>query len=255
MILLRDITDVLDDEERSRRQERLAGVGRLAAGVAHEIRNPIASISGAAQLLESFTGDESERTRLTSLIVRESERVDRLVSSLLRFSRPPQTNRDVVRVDEIILRCIESVRARPEFEGLAVEIVTDIHGTLELPASRDELAEVVNNLLVNSMQAFRRPGDRQGRRRISVSAPRRDARRSSSSSPTTGPESRRSTRAGSSIRFSPLSRPAPELGLGAEVHKIVRDHNGQVDLDSEEGPRHVSDHPVAGTDRVSNTPR
>ncbi|MBI3542297.1 MAG: hypothetical protein HY075_03345, partial [Deltaproteobacteria bacterium] len=154
MILIRDLTEVLDLEEKVRRQDHLAGIGRLATGVAHEIRNPIAAISGAAQLLAAHPGETEEQTRLHALIVRESERVDRLVNQLLRFSRPPIAKRDAVRLDEVLNECIESLRTRPDFKDHGIRLEVEVPGHLQVKGNRDELSEVMTNLLVNSMQAL-----------------------------------------------------------------------------------------------------
>src|SRR5262249_45568331 len=136
MILLRDLTDVLELEERVRRQERLAGIGRLATGVAHEIRNPVAAISGAAQLLGGHVGNSEEQGRLSALIVRESERVDRLVSQLLRFSRPSTPQHESVRIDEVIAECVESLKARPDYKELGIETDLVVGGQLPVQGNR-----------------------------------------------------------------------------------------------------------------------
>lgn len=232
MILLRDLTEVLDLEDRVRRQERLAGVGRLATGVAHEIRNPIASISGAAQILASASEDADERSRLTNLIVRESERVDRLVNQLLRFAKPTLPQRTAIRMDEILEECVEMVQARPDFKDIDVEFVVDVKGPLQIQANRDEMTEVVTNLLVNSMQAFAEH-DSVRSKRLTIEG-RRNGRGVEVRVSDNGPGIPREFR---NRIFDPFfTTKAAGTGLGlAQVHKIVRDHNGEVDLETEEG--------------------
>ncbi len=232
MILLRDLTDVLDLEEKVRRQERLAGVGRLATGVAHEIRNPIASISGAAQILSGDNSDQEERGRLTALIVRESERVDRLVNQLLRFAKPPVEQRNSVRLDEVLHECVEAIRTRPDFQELDIELELAVKGSLPVLGNRDELSEVINNLLVNSMQAFVEYKSAQ-RHWIKVGA-RKAKGQIEVVVEDNGPGIPKEFR---SRVFDPFFTTKPTgTGLGlAQVHKIVRDHNGEVDLSTEEG--------------------
>ncbi|MEX1361736.1 MAG: histidine kinase dimerization/phospho-acceptor domain-containing protein, partial [Nannocystaceae bacterium] len=82
-----DVTHMHDLAEQVRRSERLAAVGGLAASVAHEIRNPLAAISGSAELLATGEVDD-EDARLLSIIVRESSRLSELISDMLAFTRP-----------------------------------------------------------------------------------------------------------------------------------------------------------------------
>lgn len=230
MVLLRDLTDVLDLEEKLRRQEKLAGFDRLAAGVAHEIRNPIASISGAAQLLGS-ANEREEREHLLSLIVRETERVDRLVAQLLKFSRPPKTARGEIDLSILINECVESLRARQDFQVVNAELVVQIESRLKVNGNRDELAEVVTNLLTNAFQALLSVTNEK--KAILVSAKRVDDAVEvivSDSGPGIPKEYR-------SRVFDPFfTTKATGTGLGlAQVHRIIQNHDGQVDIESEVG--------------------
>lgn len=232
MMLLKDLTEVLTLEEKVRRQERLAGVGRLATGVAHEIRNPIASISGAAQLLHSDSDDADERKRLTDLIVRESERVDRLVGQLLRFARPSQIKREKVDIEEVLRDCVEAIKARPDFRELDVDVRTDVVGPLILDCNRDELLEVVNNLLVNSLQAFlEQPKSAPKKLKVEAKKVQGKVRIVVADN---GPGIPREYRGRIFDPFFTTKASGTGLGL-AQVYKIVRDHDGQVDLETEEG--------------------
>jgi two-component system sensor histidine kinase PilS (NtrC family) len=95
LLLFQDLTDFKKLEEEARSRERLAAVGQLAAGIAHEIRNPLASISGSAQMLgNEMTSGSSER-RLVEIMVSESRRLSRILEDFLRYARPqpPSTRR------------------------------------------------------------------------------------------------------------------------------------------------------------------
>lgn len=232
MILLRDLTEVLDLEEKVRRQERLAGVGRLATGVAHEIRNPIASISGAAQLLGVDGSDSDEKRRLTDIIVRESERVDRLVTQLLKFAKPPVGQRVQLDLRDVIRESVESMRIRPDFQNSGIDLQVKINGPLLVKGNKDELNEVIGNLFVNAMQALldHKPA---GAKIITLEGKRVDSQIVVSVSDN-GPGIPREFR---SRIFDPFfTTKASGTGLGlAQVHKIVRDHDGYLDVDTEEG--------------------
>lgn len=87
IVIFQDLTDIRDMEAQMRRSERLAAVGQLSAAIAHEIRNPLASISGAVEMLENESGDDSNRA-LMGIVLREVDRLNRLISDFLDYSRP-----------------------------------------------------------------------------------------------------------------------------------------------------------------------
>ena len=88
VIVFQDLTELRRLELDARRNERLASLGKLAAGLAHELRNPLASMSGAVQMLTSHRNEDPDEQRLGDIVVSESERLNRLVSDFLGFARP-----------------------------------------------------------------------------------------------------------------------------------------------------------------------
>ena len=88
LLLFQDLTDLKALEERTRISERLAAIGQLAAGLAHELRNPLASISGCVQLLQQRGRPEEVRSRVLGILERETQRVGAIVSDFLDFARP-----------------------------------------------------------------------------------------------------------------------------------------------------------------------
>src|SRR5258705_480228 len=89
LVTLHDLTSTRRMQQELRRHERLATLGQLSAGVAHEIRNPLAGIGTSAQVLLKRLEPRDERTRFVTVILEEVERLDRIVSSLLQYPRPP----------------------------------------------------------------------------------------------------------------------------------------------------------------------
>jgi two-component system sensor histidine kinase PilS (NtrC family) len=89
IVIFQDLTRVVEMEEELRRSERLGAIGQLAAGLAHEIRNPLASLSGAIELLATDlpSGDQNSKT-LSQIVQRETARLNRLVSDFLTYARP-----------------------------------------------------------------------------------------------------------------------------------------------------------------------
>ncbi len=157
VILLRDLREIRDLQERVRRSERLAAVGRLAAGVAHEIRNPLSSIRGFAQFfMQRFKGQEKEQ-EYASIMVREVDRLNRVIAELLDFARPKEIRREPRSLEDILehtLRLLEtdlakkSVKLKKVYEDNLPPIRVD----------RDRLAQAFLNLLLNSLEAIEKEG-------------------------------------------------------------------------------------------------
>jgi signal transduction histidine kinase len=145
-------------EETLRRQDRLAALGEMSAGIAHEIRNPLGVISSSAQLLGKKIDDPAEGTRqLLDIIQEETIRLNGLITDFLTFGRPAQP----------VLCCIDlrtvSARAVEHIEGLArersIQVVAELPET-PMPASVDPdmIQQVLLNLLLNALEASRQEG-------------------------------------------------------------------------------------------------
>ncbi len=151
--ILTDRTDVKRAEEESRRKERLASLGELSAGVAHEIRNPLAGIAAGAQLLRSRLGEGDERTRLTDMILEESARLERIVESLLQFARPPQPRLQESDLASAVARSLDLVAEDAARRG--VEVRRELaSGLPRLWIDPEQMVQVLLNLLRNAVQAM-----------------------------------------------------------------------------------------------------
>lgn len=146
-----DISDSKRLQELHLRAERLEAVAALSASLAHEIRNPLASIrSSVEQLARSARADEDERF-LAQLIVRESDRLSRLLSEFLDFSRVRITRFEPVDLHEVTLAAARLVREHPDATG---ETEIDVRGgRAMMEGDEDLLHRVVTNLLLNAVQA------------------------------------------------------------------------------------------------------
>ena len=88
ILIFQDITKMLEMEDHVRRQERLATVGSLAAGIAHEIRNPLASLSGSIQVLQGELDLKGDNKELMGIVVRETDRLNTIITEFLDYARP-----------------------------------------------------------------------------------------------------------------------------------------------------------------------
>jgi two-component system sensor histidine kinase HydH len=149
---------------RMRERDRLAVLGQMAAGLAHEVKNPLGAIKGAAQLLDDPpAGSELDpgASEFVSIILEEVERLDRVVGSVLDYARPTQGDPEPVDLNAVVRRTLHVMATEP-LESC--EIVTDL--TEPLPPARadaEQLRQVLYNLVHNAIQAL------DGRGRITVS--------------------------------------------------------------------------------------
>ncbi len=154
VVIFQDVTAVVAMERGLRRSERLAAVGEMAAKIAHEIRNPLASMSGSIQLLRSAPVAEAgnrESQRLMDIVVRETDRLNVLITDFLQYSRPGPPIPEAVDTAEALgelLKLLEG--ARPE--NVAVEF--ECPPGLEIWADRDQLKQVLWNLCSNAIEAM-----------------------------------------------------------------------------------------------------
>jgi PAS domain S-box-containing protein len=150
-----DISDLKEVQELQARAERLESVAALSASLAHEIRNPLASIrSSVEQLARSRHADEDERF-LASLIVRESDRLSRLLSEFLDFARVRATHLVPLDLHAVVVAVVRLIRAHPDCRPDAT--ITVEGGRTILDGDEDLLHRVIANLVLNAVQAARGP--------------------------------------------------------------------------------------------------
>ncbi len=152
--ILRDISERQRLVDQLNQAERLAEVGRLAAQVAHEIKNPLAGISGAIQVLAQSTAPGDSRRAVFDEIQSHIRRLDRTVRSLLSYTRPYHPVRSPTDVGLLFESALSQVRSNTEFDGVRCEV--DVEAGLP-PARLDpqQMVQVLLNLLLNAAQALR----------------------------------------------------------------------------------------------------
>src|SRR5439155_25034577 len=136
-----------------RLRERLATVGELAAGVAHEIRNPLAGISSSAQVLLTRFEPRDDRQRFCQVIIEQVNRLDRTVTSLLKFARPPEPELRSADLVEVVERVLVLQAERLAEAGVTVErrVAPEVPPVFIDPAL---IEQVLLNLVLNAVQAM-----------------------------------------------------------------------------------------------------
>ena len=151
--IFQDITDSQRLAVVDRQKQRLEAVTELAASMAHEIKNPLASIRSAVEQFTSERITDQDRTVLSGMVVRESDRLSRLLSDFIDFSRVRMGRRERVELARLVEDAVAVARQHPDAEAKGVEVaVHRSSGGLSLVADPDILHRAVLNLLLNAVQ-------------------------------------------------------------------------------------------------------
>jgi two-component system, NtrC family, sensor histidine kinase PilS len=221
-----DLSALRDMEARMRHADRLATLGRMSANIAHEIRNPLASMTGAIEALTGSAGfAPDERDKLTSIVSRESARLNRIVSEFLAYARPSPLTRDRTDVAALVEDVLTLLEHRPLPDS--VKLVRTFSGPLWADVDSGALRQALWNLCLNAVQAMPAGGA------LTVGATDSPAALEVEVKDTGGGI----TRADLAHIFEPFFSTKPEgSGLGlALVHRVVRDHGGDIDVRTEPG--------------------
>jgi len=154
--IIRDISELQTIEHQMRQSDRLATLGQLAAGVAHEIGNPLTSISSLVQLLERRVQDEDHISKL-GRIRANIERITKIVHELVDFTRPQGTDVQAVQINDVVQNAVGLM----SYDNRSQKIKIDLDLSPNLPrikASPDKLHQVIVNLLVNAFDAMKEGG-------------------------------------------------------------------------------------------------
>jgi two-component system sensor histidine kinase PilS (NtrC family) len=224
VITFQDLTEVRVMEETARRQDRLAAVGRLAASIAHEVRNPLAAMRGSIQMLRSELAGDSDQAQLMEIILRESDRLNKIVADYLNYSRPRPAELKEVDVCALVRETFKLLRNSPE--------ITDGHTLKEdLPdeplivkGDAEQLKQVCWNVARNALKAMPEGGE------FHISAERTDAGRVHMTFTDDGCGM---THEQVERLFEPFTSTTGGTGLGLSiVYQIIRDHNGTINVRS-----------------------
>lgn len=149
-----DLTEIKELERQARRADRLAALGEMAASVAHEIRNPLGGIEGFAALLERDLSADEPKRDMAHNIVQGARSLNRIVTSLLDFTRPVRPNMELIRIEEVIENAVSLVAEKPgqKMDTLIIERRFNAQGSLR--TDRQLMLQVFMNLILNAVQAM-----------------------------------------------------------------------------------------------------
>ncbi len=236
LLMFQDVTEARRLEREARVQQRLAAVGEMAAGIAHEIRNPLASMSGSMQILRQELPLTAEQAQLMDIVLRESERLNETIRSFLAYARPQRQALARIDVRTLITDAATLLQNNADVAE-AHEIVVSVPETeVWFEADQNQIRQIVWNLATNGLRAM----PNGGRLRLSLATQPGTANRPGMLL--------------LSVQDQGVGIPPEELdgvfqpfrggfargsGLGLSiVHRIVSDYGGEL---------HVTSHPGAGT--------
>ncbi|MBU2548389.1 MAG: GAF domain-containing protein [Proteobacteria bacterium] len=153
LVLARDITERKQLERQLFHSEKLASIGILASGVAHEVGNPLSAISGYAQILQSGGVDAVEAREYLDGIESQAARIQRIIEDLLSYSRPSTGHRSEIELSEALPQIMSMLTAQRVFRGIeaAYDLAPDLPPVI---MDRDHLAQVIINIALNAAQAM-----------------------------------------------------------------------------------------------------
>jgi signal transduction histidine kinase len=232
------LAGALTDRERSirRKQEqtqlqlershKLSMVGQMAAGVAHEIKNPLASIKGGVEILCSDATSDDERREFREIVTREIRRIDSTVKEFLDFAKPRESRLEKINLAEVVTAAVKQLEGQAGKGGVTITQAAD--PTLTVSADREKIHQVVLNLLLNAIDASANRGTID----VTTRATNDDRAELIVRDYGKGIEPSEAERV-----FEPFyTKKTSGSGLGlAIVKSIVESHNGWVDLQAAPG--------------------
>jgi len=154
-----DLSDVKKMEQKLKRADRLAAIGEVAAGMAHEIRNPLASISGSIQMLKGTIETDGKNKKLMDISIKESERLDHLINNFLQYARPGHAKFSDCDVKKILDDVVVLVKNSPKCENKDIDILVTSHDkNIVVSGDSRQLEQVFWNLSINAIEAFENSG-------------------------------------------------------------------------------------------------
>ena len=155
--IFQDLTGVRQMEERLRHDDRLSALGEFAAGVAHEIRNPLYAIKGSIDLLKETIEPRGDEIKLIELVSREADRLNTLLQDVLQYGRMESGERESVRLDVLLREVVELARQHPAMTP-ATDLVVEVTDQIEGVVNAEQIRRALLNLTINALESIEGEG-------------------------------------------------------------------------------------------------
>lgn len=228
IILFRDLTEIQELKREIERSQRLASLGKLAAGIAHEIRNPLSSIKGFATFFNERFKDMPEYQSTAKIMIQEVDRLNRVITQLLEFARPLEVIKKPVSIRPLIQLSLKIIER--EAQSKNIRITTKFSPEInEVHIDQDRFNQVLLNLYLNAVEAMEDGGV------LSVALSREDdTQKVRITVSDTGAGIKKEDMVHIFDPYFTTKQSGTGLGL-AIVHKIIESHKGEVKIESEFG--------------------
>lgn len=227
ILIFQDLTDWRDLQERVRLQDRMAALGQMAAGLAHEVGNPLAAISGSTQMLAGRLNTSPAEAKLLQITIKESQRLDRTVKSFLQFAKPRDRHPELFDIAALLVEDTALLRNSSDV-GEKHRIELDLEPeSAEITADVDQVGQLFWNLARNALQAMPNGGTLTVRGRLKETNYHLEICDSG----------RGMTEEEKAKLFQPFKSFFDSgLGLGMAIcYRIVQEHGGEIRVESELG--------------------
>lgn len=224
LFLVKDVTDLRILENQLKQSEKLAAVGTLAAGIAHEIRNPLAGISGSIQMLSQDSTDPTQK-KLMDIVIREIDRLNVLITEFLDYAKPEKKPDSEIKLEKVIEEVVASLSQHPDLAA-GFQWKVELQPAVIIGIS-EKLKQAFLNIIINAIQAMKKSSHPS----IEISLLNNETH-AVLKIKDTGSGMTEETR---KKMFEPFHTTKPKgTGLGLAVtHKILELHKAQVDVKSE----------------------
>jgi two-component system sensor histidine kinase PilS (NtrC family) len=154
-----DRTEIHKMEEKMKQSEQLAAVGKFSAGLAHEIRNPLASLSGSIQVLKETLEIDEQQQRLMNIVLKETERVNDIVTDFLSYSQPRKSKPTVIDLTQLLQDIIILMKNSNEYDpSINIQLVAPPDHII-IQSEEAQIKQVIWNLCINGIQAMDKSGN------------------------------------------------------------------------------------------------
>ncbi|NIQ02372.1 MAG: PAS domain S-box protein [Nitrospinaceae bacterium] len=154
-----DRTEMHRLEEKMKQSEQLAAVGKFSAGLAHEIRNPLASLSGSIQVLKETLATDDQQKRLMDIVLKETERVNAIVSDFLSYSQPRKSKTTVIDLTQLLQDIVILMKNSNEYDP-TINIKLNVpQDHIIIQSEEAQIKQMIWNLAINGIQAMDKSGN------------------------------------------------------------------------------------------------
>jgi two-component system sensor histidine kinase PilS (NtrC family) len=157
ILIFQDLTQITEMEKKLEMNKKMAIIGEMAAGWAHEVRNPLAAITGSIELLKKGLELEGTNKRLMEIILRSKDQLDSFARDFLLLARSVPASRESVDLKEVIEEVLEHIKLSPEWKD-EIRVEKKIAVNIKALANKEQVRQIINNLVLNAVQSMEEDG-------------------------------------------------------------------------------------------------